>query len=300
MCHRTTMVMDTSSGINPDADIFQHCLGWQMEQPHPQGLTTKDDKANKRPRPDPVQQQRPRGQRRPSTPSSAGHSAPTDAVRTLARAVLRQEDLLAELRMDKMFILFIREDAISVLPSLYQVSKEYHQQQEEGTLTAQSSLRTLLLACMMKQLRDRINHMLSTQEGTRKLQTAGWLTANQEWTRHKWCRQAKRLVIDTEAPPVAHASLMESIDFLLANLRSDVVQKFHSTQNLGKMEAAQTHTATFFLSISLRGPTAEQVHTRFTRLLGITALQLIGLSMKRATLQRSQLAQQVAALAFGR
>eukprot|EP00439_Symbiodinium_sp_Y106_P014761 s3626_g2.t1 len=180
------------------------------------------------------------------------------------------------------------------------VSKEYHQQQEEGTLTAQSSLRTLLLACMMKQLRDRINHMLSTQEGTRKLQTAGCLTANQEWMRHKWCRQAKRLVIDTEAPPVAHASLMESIDFLLANLRGDVVQKFHSTQNLGKMEAAQTHTATFFLSISLRGPTAEQVHTRFTSLLKITALQLIGLSMKRATLQRSQLAQQVAALAFGR
>ena len=195
--------------------------------------------------------------------------------------------------MDKMFILFIREDAISVLPSLYQVSKEYHQQQEEGTLTAQSSLRTLLLACMMKQLRDRINHMLSTQEGIRKLQTAGWLTANQEWTRHKWCRPAKRLVIDTEAPPVAHANLMESIDFLLANLRGDVVQKFHSTQNLGKMD-------TFFLSISLRGPTAEQVHTRFTGLLGITALQLIGLSMKRATLQRSQLAQQVAALAFGR
>ena len=154
------MVMDTSSGLNPDADIFQHCLGWQMEQSHPQGLTTKDDKANKRPRPDPVQQQRPRGQRRPSTPSSAGHSAPPDAIRTLARAVLRQEDLLAELRMDKMFVLFIREDAISVLPSLYQVSKEYHQQQEEGTLTAQSSLRTLLLACMMKQLRDRINHML--------------------------------------------------------------------------------------------------------------------------------------------
>ena len=152
----------------------------------------------------------------------------------------------------------------------------------------------------MKQLRDRINHMLSTQEDTRKLQTAGWLTANQEWMRHKWCRQAKRLVIDTEAPPVAHASLMESIDFLLANLRGDVVQKFHSTQNLGKMEAAQTHTASFFLSISLRGPTAEQVHTRFTSLLGITALQLIGLSMKRATLQRSQLAQQVAALAFGR
>eukprot|EP00439_Symbiodinium_sp_Y106_P055896 s375_g7.t2 len=211
-----------------------------------------------------------------------------------------QEDLLAELRMDKMFVLFIREDAISVLPSLYQVSKEYHQQQEEGTLTAQSSLRTLLLACMMKQLRDRINHMLSTQEGTRKLQTAGWVMASQEWTRHKWCRQAKRLVIDTEAPPVAHTSLMESIDFLLANLRGDVVQKFHSTQNLGKMEAAQTHTATFFLSISLRGPTAEQVHTRFTSLLGITALQLIGLSMKRATLQRSQLAQQVAALAFGR
>ena len=129
-----------------------------------------------------------------------------------------QEDLLAELRMDKMFVLFIREDAISVLPSLYQVSKEYHQQQEEGTLTAQSSLRTLLLACMMKQLRDRINHMLSTQEGTRKLQTAGWVMASQEWTRHKWCRQAKRLVIDTEAPPVAHTSLMESIDFLLAFL----------------------------------------------------------------------------------
>ena len=82
--------------------------------------------------------------------------------------------------------------------------------------------------------------------------------------------------------------------------RGDVVQKPSSTQNLGKMEENQVHTATFFLSISLRGSVAEQVHQQFLNLLGITALQLIGLSMKRAMLKRSQMAQQVAALAYGR
>ncbi|CAE7237125.1 Pol [Symbiodinium sp. CCMP2592] len=290
-------IMDTSSGMNPDADIFRFCLVGQESQSSP-GQKSKDDKPNKRQRQDPSETRR--GQRRPFAPSSHQKPPPDDAVRTLARMVLRQEDMLAELRMDKLFICFLREDEISVLPGLYQVSKEYHKQQEEGTLQAQSPLRTLLLACMMKQLRDRINHMMGAQEGIAKLQTAGWLTPDKAWARHKWCGGAKRLIIDQEAEVMNHDTFLESIDFLLTHLQGDVIQKFSSAQNLAKMEESQTHTATFFLSVSLRGRVAVDVYNHFTKLMGITALQLIGLSMKRATLKRSQMAQMVAALAYGR
>ena len=43
-----------------------------------------------------------------------------------------------------------------------------------------------------------------------------------------------------------------------------------------------------------------QVHETFVQLIGVSALQLVGLSVKRATLQRPPLAQQVARIAYGR
>ena len=99
---------------------------------------------------------------------------------------------------------------------------------------------------------------------------------------------------------MAHQDLMANIDFLLVNLQGDVIQKFHSTKRLQALEEDQATMAQFFLSVSLRGDLATKVHETFVKLIGVSALQLVGLSMKRATLKRSPMAQQVARLAYGR
>ena len=218
----------------------------------------------------------------------------------MAKMIMRQEEVIAELRMDKAFMLYFREDEVSILPGLYQVAKEWSKQQEEGTSQTTSPVRTLLLACLIQQLRDRVAYMTADAEGVTKLQAAGWMNTDKQWTRQRWCHQAKKLVQHPEAGVMAHQDLMANIDFLLVNLQGEVIQKFHSTKRLQALEEDQATMAQFFLSVSLRGDLATKVHETFGKLIGVSALQLVGLSMKRATLKRSPMAQQVARLAYGR
>ncbi|OLP86823.1 P-selectin [Symbiodinium microadriaticum] len=176
---------------------------------------------------------------------------------------------------------------------LYQVAKEWGRQQEEGTSQTTSPIRTLLLACLIQQLRD-------NSEGIAQLQAIGWLNADKHWTRQPWCHQAKKLVQHPEAEVMRRQDLQAKIEFLLENLKGEVIQKFHSTKRLDALEDEQATTAVFFLLVSLRGTIATQVHETFVQLIGVSALQLVGLSVKRATLKRPPLAQQVARMAYGR
>ena len=157
---------------------------------------------------------------------------PSEPLQLMAKMIMRQEEVIAELRMDKAFMLYFREDEVSILPGLYQVAKEWSKQQEEGTSQTTSPVRTLLLACLIQQLRDRVAYMTADAEGVTKLQAAGWMNTDKQWTRQRWCHQAKKLVQHPEAGVMAHQDLMANIDFLLVNLQGDVIQKFHSTKRL--------------------------------------------------------------------
>ncbi|CAE7640883.1 unnamed protein product, partial [Symbiodinium necroappetens] len=286
-----TMTVDNSQGLNPEADIFRHCMVGQQDQ-------DRVESGQKRPRPNPKPQLPPqRGYRRFP---NRGQSEESELVQALARLALRQETQLAELRMDKGLVMFFRQDQISILPGLYAVSKEYNAMVAEGSSEITTPLRTLLLACLMRQFRERVVHMMSSMEGVSKLQAAGWLTADQVWTRQKWCRQTKKLVLDQKAEGMKHADLLSSIDFLLTNLRGDIIHQFHSTTKLKTLESEGAQIATFLMSISLRGPRAYEVHLHFLNLIGISALQLIGLSLKRESLQRSPAAKQLEALLYKR
>ncbi|CAE7180604.1 unnamed protein product [Symbiodinium necroappetens] len=243
--------------------------------------------------------QRPPQQRRPK-PQGRGPKTPADpeAFRTLARLVMRQEDLLAELRMDKNLILFMRTDEESILPGLIEISRDWNDRKAAGDTELTSPLRTVLLACLMRQLKERITKMTSEPEGIQKLQGAGWMNQAEEWTYFRWCRQAKQLKLDESRRAVPQPELLSWIDFLLQHLRGDIIHTFHSTQKLLEMEAEYPSQAVFMLSVSLRTQKAEEVFDHFLRLIGLSAMQLIGTSMKRAGLGRSKLAKQVAAMAF--
>ncbi|CAE7594421.1 Pol [Symbiodinium necroappetens] len=266
----------TGAELNPEAEIFRFCL---PQVGAASGAPNKADPPSKRPRQD---TQNRRGQRRPFAPSlPSAPAGQSDSIQTMARMLMRQEEIIAELRMDKTLMLYFREDDVSVLPGLYQVAKEWGKQQEEGTSQTTSPIRTLLLACLIQQLRDRVHYMTAGPEGITKL-------------------QAKKLVQHPEAGVMSNQDLLAKLDFLLANLKGEVIHKFHSTKRLQALEDEQATTAAFFLSVSLRGTVATQVHETFVQLIGVSALQLVGLSMKRATLRRPQLAQQVARIAYGR
>ena len=120
----------------------------------------------------------------------------------------------------------------------------------------------------------------------------------EEWTFFKWSHLDKKLIRDKDRGTIAQPALLERIDYLLANLRGDVVQKFNSRPSLYEMGEELPETATFFLSISLRGPIAQQVHEHLVQLIGVSALMLVGASLKRELPRRSPAVQQLAEAVF--
>ncbi|OLP94419.1 LINE-1 reverse transcriptase-like [Symbiodinium microadriaticum] len=289
-----------SSGLNPETDIFEYVHFANHTSRQSQASDPPENQPNKRPRPEqtPARQRRqPRGGGRPFGANLRGTDQ--DTVKTLARIVIRQEDQLAELRGDKGFFLFLREDPeVSVLPALIQISKDWHARQEAGDQALKSPLRTLLLACLIKRLRELMVLMTATPESVKKLQAAEWMNQAEEWTFFKWSHQDKKLVQDPDRGSIAQPALLEKIDYLLTNLRGDVVQKFNSRPRLYEMGDNLPETATFFLSISLRGPIAQQVHEHLVQLIGVSALMLVGASLKREIPRRSPAVQQLAEMVF--
>ena len=71
-------------------------------------------------------------------------------------------------------------------PRLVQISKEWHNRLEAGDPALQSPLRTLLLACLIKHLRELMVLMASSPEAIAKLQAAEWLDQAGEWTYFRW------------------------------------------------------------------------------------------------------------------
>ncbi|CAE7877426.1 unnamed protein product [Symbiodinium necroappetens] len=253
-------------GINPEADIFRYVNFQNSTSQRGQGSDTSEGQPTKRPRPEqPATRQR-RHPKQPGRPFGASALGPhQDTIKTLTKVIIRQEDQLAELRGDKGFCLFLREDPeVSILPALIQISKDWHARQDARDATLKSPLRTLLMACLIRRLRELMVLMTSTPESVKKLQAADWMNQAEEWTYFKWSHQEKRLVRDTD-------------------------------KEVGDANAT---TALFFLSVSLRGPVAQQVHEHLVQLIGVSALMLIGASLKRKIPRRAAIVQQLAEAVF--
>ncbi|CAE7892707.1 unnamed protein product, partial [Symbiodinium necroappetens] len=293
------LMAQDSQGLNPEADIFRYVNFKNVTSQRGQGSEASENQPNKRPRPEQTAT-RPRRHPKPAgRPFGAGALGPhQDTIRTLTKVVIRQEDQLAELRGDKGFCLFLREDPeVSIIPALIQISKDWHARQEARDSMLKSPLRTLLMACLIRRLRELMVLMTSTPESVKKLQAADWMNQAEEWTYFKWNHQEKKLVRDVDKEAIAQPALLEKVDYLLANLRGDVVQKFTSRPRLYEMEDTNATTATFFLSISLRGPVAQQVHEHLVQLIGVSALMLVGASLKRELPRRAAIVQQLAEVA---
>ena len=176
---------------------------------------------------------------------------------------------------------------MSVTPGLVQISKDWHSRLEAGDLALQSPLRTLLLACLIKRLRELMVLMTSTPEAIAKLQAAEWLDQAGEWTYFRWNPQEKKLKRHAEKGTISQPALLEKVDFLLANLLGDIVQKFSSKQKLYEMEEESPTTATFFMSISLRGALSHQVHDCFVQLIGAAQTSEVADTPRAATVRPS-------------
>ncbi|CAE7504874.1 unnamed protein product [Symbiodinium sp. CCMP2592] len=318
LCHsfKSQLVRDRSCpwtvpesvGLNPEADIFAFCdPSLLLKSSTPLALvsetapeSSENSQPPKRPRPEPSPlfanrsrhpNRPPQAPFHPKGPRGGGYypyhqqSTMDPQVRLMARLMLQHEEMLAAQRVDKQWH-----------------SKNQLQDTTDQTETVQQSpLRTVLMACLLKELLARVQKMASTTEGQGKLQAAGWMDEKGEWTFLRFCHKTKKLVRDLKKECLSHQEAVRQISFMLEHMRGEIVQKFNSTQSLKVLEATAgpKPQATFILEISLRGEQANEMHQTLCTLIGSSLWQLLGISLKRGTLKRSPLADQLAQLVYG-
>ena len=105
------------------------------------------------------------------------------------------------------------------------------------------------------------------------------------WSYQKWSPALGSLVADEARAPLPHTKLIEAIMAVLPLLmQPHMIHPFHATRPLtGNM----TGIATFQLDISNRTSGHQQVWECLEALTGLTALQVIGLQLRRDTLKQS-------------
>ena len=160
---------------------------------------------------------------------------------------------------------------------LYAAAQKRKKAQEENTAT--TTLRTALFwlfdsdaSCGTQRHRER---------GAEEMK---WLKDG-VWSYQKWSPALGSLVADEARAPLPHTKLIEAIVAVLPLImQPHMIHRFHATRPLtGNM----TGVATFQLDISNRTSGHQQVWECLEALTGLTALQVIGLQLRRDTLKQS-------------
>ena len=118
----------------------------------------------------------------------------------------------------------------------------------------------------------------------------------------KFCHKSKKLIHNPDRAAMDHTEVIRLLTFLLTAMQGDIIHKFCSTRPLKQLEVTETHKpqAVFLMEVGLRGEKAWEVHEGFCSLANLSVWQLIGISLKKETLQRTAVAKTAARLLSGR
>ena len=200
----------------------------------------------------------------------------TYLIKALARLALQQETALKILRQDYSWVLFVQPDNQGPLPLLFAAAQKWKKSQEEGATT--TALRTTLFGCLIQMLHAGLKDIGGAAPAPfqTKAEEMKWLKDG-SWCYQKWSPALGSLVIDEDRPPLRHAKLVEA-------LQPYMIHRFHAARPLaGNM----TGVTTFQLDISNRTKGHNTVWECLEALTGLSALQIIGLQLRRDTLKQS-------------
>lgn len=129
-----------------------------------------------------------------SLASTSSGGKDNELLRMLARLSLRQEDALAQLSLDKIFIFFIQFGRGNIMPNMFTKAKEWNEFKEKGGMTMPLRMTMFLhyfqmLALCAKQLKLNANEDALIQ----KLRSKDILTEDHKWVYLTWDNQAMML-----------------------------------------------------------------------------------------------------------
>ncbi|CAK8993738.1 unnamed protein product, partial [Durusdinium trenchii] len=237
-----------------------------------------------------------KGQRKPSRSSASDLGQDGNLISMIAKLTLRQEDQLNQIHLDKSFIFFVQAGKGSILPLMLKTSKDWHGQRELGKVT--TSLRQHMFRSVFEELAFRASKLpfgSNDHELIRALQTKQVLTATNSWNYLQWDSKEKTLkpAARDPLPSEEAAALIQKIHNLAA--QPDLIHRFSALKPMPQDSTVDSVVVLWRLDISLRGQPAQDLYDALQRLTGSGLTQMIFVRIRPSTLQRSPLAQAIAA-----
>ena len=204
----------------------------------------------------------------------------------MGRLIIRQETQLQVLKQNSAWTLYLKPGPSGPVALLYKTAERY--KEESKTKFMDTPVRAVLLHTLFQAFLGSLQDISSSQEKQKVLQEKGWLNQDGLWNYQKWDGDQQALVVDEARPPVNHQDLIGKVgQFAEIVLNKDVIHRFNATHSLS---VNKTGTSTFLLEVGLRAQGVELAWAILELISGLSALQVIGMQVRREGLRRGGLA----------
>ena len=212
----------------------------------------------------------------------------TALVKAMGRLVIRQETQLQILKQNSAWMVYLQPGPNGPVPLLFQAAEKY--KEKAMTQFMEAPVRSVLLHTLFKTMLHCLQALSTNQEQQKAAQDKGWMVAEGLWSYQKWDGENQVLEIDESQKPMPHQELGLTQRMSELVLQRDVVHRFNATHQIS---AAKEGTSTFMLEIGLRAKGVEETWSGLERITNLAALQLVGMQVRRESLRRGALANEV-------
>ena len=245
-----------------------------------------------------------RGQKRQGNPAPHQGLAPRGPQLDLRyilplvlRMLLRQEDELQMIRLDKAFCLFV--DPVQgdgcILKALFKIAKAWKDKRDQDPPQVHAPLRMIMLEALLTEMKNRLKLLSENVEAQEMAIKNQWAVRQGEslyWQFQSWDPAAAKVILHPKREPILMNTVAERIDEALILCRSEgLLHRFHATRPLS--EEPKSPQAVFLLQVSLRGEAADNFHGILMTLSECAVWRVMNVRLRPERLQRSQLAKQI-------
>ncbi|CAE7223016.1 unnamed protein product [Symbiodinium sp. CCMP2456] len=160
----------------------------------------------------------------------------------------------------------------------------------------QFPLRMVLANALFRELIDRLNKVLASQDRLKAVMEQGWRD-DKGWRFQVWNRTLRHLEHDRTRPPIPDDKLLDHLATITQCLKAVIITRFCCTR---KMTETMSSPATFKMDISLRSHSALTMWDTMRALQGNAVFQLVGMGFKTESLGRGPEEQRLRDMVFGR
>ena len=207
-----------------------------------------------------------------------------EAIVLMSRMMIRQEDVLTILRQSTGWVWWLRVQAPTIVPDLFQAAQVWKKEvTDPKSLMAGTSLRSALLWCILHRL-----SLALQSEDTAQLELAmqnGWCTKDKTWVYQVWSPA------DETRKPLSTSAVLQLLSDMKSLISGDTVSRFHATRPLAEQMSGQV--LTMVMDISFRKASANELYSKLEALQGLAALQLCGVQFRKEGFKRSPAAQRL-------